>query len=242
MNKDINDDPIFNELKKFAKQSTGPEFMPAEFYEEFRNSKRSKLRSKSFMGTVIGLLVASIALPSLSYAHVLPSPIANVVVRVAHVIAAPVRALVGTSAPAPSVNVVATQTPSDTATASVATTSPTPSTVVAPTPRQVVAVTPSATPKADPAPHTAMPTPVISNLGKGEGHSENEGSKSEGAKSEGKSESGHSNSGENEGKSENSNSNKPASVQNPVSKPAVGGSKESEHKSSGKSEKGESER
>ena len=36
MNKDINDDPIFNELKNFAKQSIGPEFMPAEFYQEYR--------------------------------------------------------------------------------------------------------------------------------------------------------------------------------------------------------------
>ena len=236
MNKDINDDPIFNELKQFAKQSAGPEFMPAEFYEAFRNAKRSKLRSKSFMGTVIGLLVASIALPSLSYAHVLPNPIASVVERVSHVIAAPVRALVGTSAPAPTVNVVATPIPSETATASIAavTSTPTPSAVVAPTPRQVVVPTPSAAPKADPAPHNAMPSPspAISNPGKGESHSENEGSANQG-----KPESNKGNSGESEGKVENSNSNKPAGAPTAASKPAVGGSSEGEHKSSEKPEK-----
>jgi len=237
MNKDINDDPIFNELKQFAKQSAGPEFMPAEFYEAFRNAKRSKLRSKSFMGTVIGLLVASIALPSLSYAHVLPNPIASVVERVSHVIAAPVRALVGTSAPAPSVNVVATPIPSETATASIAAATPTPSAVVAPTPRQVVAPTPSAAPKADPAPHNAMPSPspAISNPGKGESHSENEGSANQG-----KPESNKGNSGESEGKVANSNSNKSAGAPTAASKPVVGGSSEGEHKTSEKPEKPES--
>jgi len=236
MNKDINDDPIFNELKKFAKQSTGPEFMPAEFYEAFRNSKRSKLRSKSFIGTAIGLFVASIALPSLSYAHVLPSPIANVVERVVHVISAPVRALVGTNSPAPQANVVATPSPTDPATSPAATATQTPSTVAAPTPHQVVAPTPSAVPRPAPAPHTDLPAPVISNPGNGENHNENEGSNGEV-----KSESEHNNSGEDEGSTFNSNSNKTPGAQTHTSKPEVGGSKESEHKSSSNSDLGDSE-
>jgi len=90
---DMNEDPIFKDLRKFAKEQTGPETMPAELFEAFRNAAPKKVRKKWVTGSLFGVLFATIALPSLSYAGVLPDPITKVVEQVVHVLAAPVRVI-----------------------------------------------------------------------------------------------------------------------------------------------------
>lgn len=112
--KDLSNDPLFKDLRKFAAKQEGPETMPAELFEAFRSAGKTKSRSKWIGRTVIGLILTSVALPSLSYAHVLPTPVANVVKRVVHVVSAPVRvvASVVVSEPAPTTDLTqATQTP-----------------------------------------------------------------------------------------------------------------------------------
>ena len=111
--KDFANDPIFKDLRKFAQKQTGPETMPAELFEAFRNANSTKVRSKWIGRSVIGLLFIGVALPSLAAAHVLPAPVSNVVNRVVHVVAAPIRvvASVVSSNPAPTNNVTTTPSP-----------------------------------------------------------------------------------------------------------------------------------
>jgi hypothetical protein len=112
--KDFSNDPLFKDLRKFAAKQTGPETMPVELFEAFRSAGKTKVRSKWIGRTVIGLILTSVALPSLSYAHVLPTPVSNVVKRVVHLVSAPVRvvASVVVSEPAPTTDLTqATQTP-----------------------------------------------------------------------------------------------------------------------------------
>jgi hypothetical protein len=89
--KDFINDPLFKDLRKFASKETGPENMPAELFTEFRNAQARRVRNKWTGRTVIGLVGAAIALPSLSYAHVLPKPIETVINRVTHFVSTPVR-------------------------------------------------------------------------------------------------------------------------------------------------------
>ena len=111
--KDFVNDPIFNELRKFSSKSTGPESMPAELFTAFREAKARKIRSKLFTRTLVGVGFAAIALPSLSYAHVLPKPIDDIVSKVGHLITAPIRVVASavSSAPAPFDNLTNSPTP-----------------------------------------------------------------------------------------------------------------------------------
>ena len=77
--KDFVNDPIFKDLRKFSAKSTGPENMPAEFFKAYREAKVRKIRSKLFIRSVVGIGITAVALPSLSYAHVLPKPIENLI-------------------------------------------------------------------------------------------------------------------------------------------------------------------
>ena len=106
--KDFVNDPIFNELRKFSSKSTGPESMPAELFTAFRDAKAKKSRNKWLGRTIVGVGFAAIALPSLSYARVLPKPINNIVVKVGHIVSAPIRAVVSavSSEPAPNENMI----------------------------------------------------------------------------------------------------------------------------------------
>jgi len=76
--KDFLNDPIFNELRKFGAKQIGPENMPAELFTAFRDAKTKKSINKWLGRTIVGVGFAAIALPSLSYAHVLPKPINNI--------------------------------------------------------------------------------------------------------------------------------------------------------------------
>jgi len=111
--KDFLNDPIFRELRKFGSKSFGSENMPAELFTAFREAKVRKIRSKLFTRTLVGIGFAAIALPSLSYAHVLPKPIDDIVSRVGHLITAPIRVVASavSSAPAPVDNLTNSPTP-----------------------------------------------------------------------------------------------------------------------------------
>ena len=89
--KDFANDPIFKDLRKFAAKKTGPETMPAELFTAYRNAGVEKVRNKWVKRTVVGVIFAGIALPSLAAARVLPAPVANIVNQVTHAITAPVR-------------------------------------------------------------------------------------------------------------------------------------------------------
>jgi len=106
--KDFLNDPIFNELRKFGAKQIGPENMPAELFTAFRDAKTKKSINKWLGRTIVGVGFAAIALPSLSYAHVLPKPINNFVVKVGHIVSAPIRAVVSavSSEPAPNENLI----------------------------------------------------------------------------------------------------------------------------------------
>ena len=106
--KDFVNDPIFKDLRKFSAKSTGPENMPAEFFQAYREAKVRKIRSKLFIRSLVGIGITAVALPSLSYAHVLPKPIENLVSKVSHIVTAPIRAVasVVSGEPAPTENLI----------------------------------------------------------------------------------------------------------------------------------------
>lgn len=206
--KDFANDPLFRDLRKFASKQTGPETMPAELFAAFRDAKATKVRSKWIGRSVIGVLFASVALPSLAAAHVLPAPVENIIHRVVHVVSAPVRVV-----------------------ASVVTSDPIPTTSPTPTP------TNSADPVTPPAPVTPAPTtaPVVPTPK--QSHNEVE-HKSEGAKKEsGKSEEKSSEVKNSEGESESAAAPK-LPTKGSTSAPSVGGSsgEKREGSSSSKSE------
>ena len=92
MNKsnDLINDPIFKDLRKFAAKqpvSSKSAALPANILNEFRaNAAAPKpaFKRRRVTGGVFVLIFAGIALPSLSYANVLPAPISNVVKQVVH--------------------------------------------------------------------------------------------------------------------------------------------------------------
>ena len=98
-NKDFVTDPIFKELRKFAaaeKQRLHSEKIPANLINEFRNAAltpKRKLARKRITTGIFALVFAGIALPSLSYANVLPTPISNAVKQVVHFVSTPVRTI-----------------------------------------------------------------------------------------------------------------------------------------------------
>ena len=106
--KDFVNDPIFKDLRKFSAKTTGPENMPAEFFKAYREGKVRKIRSKLFIRSLVGIGITALALPSLSYAHVLPKPIENLVSKVSHIVTAPIRAVasVVSGEPAPTENLI----------------------------------------------------------------------------------------------------------------------------------------
>ena len=106
--KDFVNDPIFKDLRKFSAKSTGPENMPAEFFQAYREAKVRKIRSKLLIRSLVGIGITAVALPSLSYAHVLPKPIENLVSKVSHIVTAPIRAVasVVSGEPAPTENLI----------------------------------------------------------------------------------------------------------------------------------------
>ena len=185
---DMNEDPIFKDLRKFAKEQTGPEAMPAELFEAFRSAAPRKVRRKWITGSLFGILFAAIALPSLSYAGVLPDPITKVVQQVVHVLAAPVRVISNVVNPAPITSaapVAPTTNPiPDSVTAgsaNLATPTPTASTaqVNPPAPAQVKSVPILPTPKSEPKKRddsgAKNPNPIISPTGEPEERNKNEG-------------------------------------------------------------------
>ena len=172
--KDFTNDPIFKDLRKFAQKQTGPETMPAELFEAFRSANTTQVRSKWISRSIIGVLFTAVALPSLAAAHVLPKPVSNVVNRVVHVVAAPIRvvASVVSNEPAPTENVVATPTP---------TTSDAPATptqTLAPAPIQSVGPAPKVGSKEDDDEEESKPIsksttkPIASPTGKHEDEAE----------------------------------------------------------------------
>ena len=217
MSKEMNfgDDPIFKELRKFSNEATGPESMPAEIFEAFRSAKPKRARKKWLTGSVFGILFAAIALPSLSYAGVLPDPIARVVERVAHVIAAPVRVITNAVNPVPatptmSPSPIATTSPtldsntSSTSNVTTNSTTPTPSPTHAPVTNvpsgpvksKPVAPSPDAdtNAKSEKGGRNSTPTNLPSSKSEEVNHGESEGAKNSGGNAE------HSNEGENKSK------------------------------------------
>lgn len=137
--KEFLDDPIFAGLKKFAATPTKEVDLPSDLVYTLRNSGIRANRQKVIRRSVFTVIAASVVLPSLSYAHVLPAPIDNVVKSVVHLVAAPVRAISNViNDPAPSL--------------------PAPS-PVAPTPDPVA---PTSTPTTSPSGPTNAPVPVPS--------------------------------------------------------------------------------
>jgi hypothetical protein len=122
--KDFINDPLFKDLRKFAAKETGPEHMPAELFTAFRNAQVKRVRNKWTVRTVIGLVGAAIALPTLSYAHVLPKPVENVVNKVTHFVTTPVRIVA--SVISSDSAVTPTPSPSNSPDAPIPTTNPTP--------------------------------------------------------------------------------------------------------------------
>jgi hypothetical protein len=208
--KDFINDPLFKELRNFAAKDTGPESMPAELFTAFRVAQSKKVRNKWTLRTVIGLVGVGIALPSLSYAHVLPKPIENVVNRVTHFVSAPVRvvASVITTEPVPTPSTSPTSSPDPT---------PTPSGNV-PTPTQI--------------PVAPTPKHSVSNgeENKTENHSENKKNGSTEKNSE----------GSNQSKSESNKSGELESSARPVASTPSVASGESSNKSGGESKSSES--
>ena len=101
MNKsdDLKNDPIFKDLRKFAAKqpaSSKSAALPANILNEFRAhaaAPKPAFKRRRVTGGVFVLIFAGIALPSLSYANVLPAPISNVVKQVVHFVATPVRVI-----------------------------------------------------------------------------------------------------------------------------------------------------
>jgi len=181
--KDFLDDPLFKGLKKFASTSDAQVDLPSDIAYTLRNAGIRSTRQKVVRRSVFTIITASVVLPSLSFAHVLPTPIDNIVKSVVHLVSTPVRVISNVindpapTIPAPSGSVTTTPEP--------ATLTPT-SEPITPTPTPTPAPTKTLVPQAPaPAPtrthtetHTETPktvSPPKPAVGGGEKENEGEG-------------------------------------------------------------------
>ena len=89
--KDFLTDPIFKDLRKFASGKTSSENIPVELLTAFREAKVRNARKKLTNRLIVSALFASVALPSLAAANILPKPVSKIVNKFTSVITAPVR-------------------------------------------------------------------------------------------------------------------------------------------------------
>jgi len=77
--KDFLNDPIFKNLRKFAEKEVVNVRLDEDIREAFRSASPKVSKAKIFRRSIYSVIGITIALPTLSYAHVLPKPIAKVV-------------------------------------------------------------------------------------------------------------------------------------------------------------------
>lgn len=92
--KDFLNDPIFKNLRKFAEKEVVNVRLDEDIREAFRSASPKVSKAKIFRRSIYSVIGITIALPTLSYAHVLPKPIAKVVEKATHVVIVdPIRAI-----------------------------------------------------------------------------------------------------------------------------------------------------
>ncbi len=89
---DFLNEPLFKELRSFADKSEELQNeLPSEILMAFRNASAVNVRKVWLRRSIFTFLALGIALPSLSYAQLLPTPIDNVVKKVSNIVTAPIR-------------------------------------------------------------------------------------------------------------------------------------------------------
>lgn len=89
---DFIDDPMFKDLRAFgAKSEKNMQDLPPEVLMAYRNAAAINIRKIWLRRSIFSLLALGIALPSLSYAQLLPTPVAEVVKSVTNFVTAPIR-------------------------------------------------------------------------------------------------------------------------------------------------------